>query len=85
MTSWEDVIGPHGYRISYARDDVKYVTRPGKRHGTSATIGYGGSDNMYMFSDAAPPFAPHQSYSKLAAYTLLEHGGDWSAAAARAR
>jgi hypothetical protein len=47
----------------------------------SATTGYAGGASLYVFSSNAPPFMPGEGYSKSAAYALLEHGGDFSAAA----
>jgi hypothetical protein len=56
--------------------------RPGKEHGTSATLKDG---VFYVFSSNAPPFEPQQGYAPFAVYALLEHDGDWSAAASALR
>jgi hypothetical protein len=44
-------------------------------------VNYGGSDLLYCFSTAAPPFAPETAYTKFAIYVLLGHGADFAAAA----
>lgn len=52
--------------------------RPGKAAGTSATLKNG---VFYVFTSNAPPFEPGTGYAPFAVYTLLEHAGDFSAAA----
>jgi Bifunctional DNA primase/polymerase, N-terminal len=52
--------------------------RPGVDH-TSATLFPDGS--LYVFSSNAHPFDHNRRYDKFSIYTLLEHGGDWEAAA----
>ncbi len=56
--------------------------RPGKATGTSATLKDG---VFYVFSSNAAPFEPSQGYSPFAVYSILVHGGDWSAAACALR
>lgn len=60
--------------------------RPGKnpRDGISATTGRNDADNLYVFSSSTE-FETEKAYSKFSAYTLLEHNGDYSAAAKRLR
>jgi len=53
--------------------------RPGKARGWSATFN---GDVFYVFSSNAFPFEPNRGYSRFAVYALLEHGGDYDAAAA---
>lgn len=83
-TSWADILGVRGWTVVY-RDgaDVTYWRRPGKREGISATTGKptvnGPADNLYVFSTSTE-FDAETPYSKFAAYTLLEHDGDWKAA-----
>jgi hypothetical protein len=36
---------------------------------------------LHVFSSAAPPFEQHHEYKKFAAFTLLNHGGDFRKAA----
>ena len=56
--------------------------RPGKQLGCSATLK---ANTLFVFSSNAAPFEPDRAYSPFAAYALLEHGGDFSAAAAALR
>lgn len=57
--------------------------KPGKQGpGISATTGQSadGVDRLYVFSTSTE-FEPERPYTKFAAYALLEHGGDYGAAA----
>ena len=79
---WAEVLEPHGWRL--VGDDgnqVDYWCRPGKDSGVSATTNYEGSDLLYVFSANADPFDEDTAYDKFAAYALLEHEGDFEAAA----
>jgi putative DNA primase/helicase len=79
--SWAQVLETHGWRMLYACKGVNYWQRPGKKdRGISATTNYQGSDLLYVFSTSTP-FEAGRAYSKFAAYAILEHGGDFSAAA----
>ncbi len=78
---WDIILGPHGWRVDHAAGDETFWRRPGKGDGQSATTGYAGSNVLYVFSSNAYPFEPEQSYTPFAAYALLEHGGDYQAAA----
>ena len=75
------VLTYHGW--SLARDgENQYWRRPDKANGWSATV----RDNVfYCFSSNAPPFEPHVAYSPFAVYALLEHHGDFAAAATQLR
>ena len=60
--------------------------RPGKDGpGWSATTGRCRNEQsgelLYVFSGNASPFEPERAYSKFATYTLLDHNGDFKAAA----
>ena len=70
----------HDWTFVFDRDAVGYWRRPGKTFGVSATTNYAGSDLLYVFSSSTP-FEPDKSYSKFAAYTILEHNGDYGRAA----
>ena len=83
-TAWSDLLVPAGWRQMGARDGVTSWQRPGKTIGISATTNYGGADLFHVFTSSTD-FAPDTSYSKFAAYTLLHHQGDYSAAAAALR
>ena len=82
---WTEILEPHGWRLMRTRGDERFWLRPGKtpagRDDTSATTGYGDrGDWLYVFSSSTE-FETETTYSKFAAYALLEHGGDHSAAA----
>jgi putative DNA primase/helicase len=78
--SWPVILEPAGWRHLYDRGDVGYWCRPGKTHGVSASTNLGGHDRLYVFTSSTP-FEPEKSYSKFAAYAVLNHGGDFVAAA----
>lgn len=79
--SWE-ILSNHGWQKVYERNGVTYWRRPGKDRGVSATTNYGGSDLFYPFTTSTI-FAPERGYNKFAVYAILEHGGDFQAAARR--
>lgn len=60
----------------------EYWRRPGKDHGWSATLR---GRVLFVFSSNAVPFEPDRAYSPFSVYTLLEHAGDFAAAAAALR
>jgi hypothetical protein len=77
---WTDILIPHGWRVVTQRGEVTLWRRPGKNRGISATTGHCG-DHLYVFSSNAYPFVPGHAYSKFAAFTLLNCGGDFLKAA----
>lgn len=84
---WQEILVPQGWQVHHSRGDTVYWTRPGKelRDGYSATTGRAAdADRLYVFSSSTP-FTPELAYSKFAAYSLLVHGGDYSAAARELR
>lgn len=80
--TWADILTPHGWTLAWQRGRLCGWTRPGKhpRDGISATTGRNDADNLYVFSSSTE-FDTEEPYSKFAAYTLLEHHGDYTAAA----
>lgn len=79
--SWQDVLGPAGWTVAQSHGEIVHWRRPGKTdRGTSATTGHCG-DCLYVFSSNAAPFSPGTGYTKFCAYALINHGGDFSAAA----
>lgn len=71
----------HGWTL--AREGAnEYWRRPGRTSGWSATLRDG---VLYVFSSNAAPFEPDRAYSPFTVYALLEHGGDFTAAAAALR
>jgi hypothetical protein len=70
------------WKYVFSRGEVAYWRRPGKvEPGISATTKYGGSNLLYIFSTNAHPFKENEAYSLFSAYSLLEHSGDFHAAA----
>jgi hypothetical protein len=84
--TWTDVLTPRKWVTTGTRDGLTYWRRPDKSTpGMSATTGVRsecGQDLLYVFSTNALPFEAEKSYSKFSAYALLEHHGDFHAAAA---
>lgn len=79
--TWPEILEPHGWVMAFSRGETTYWRRPGKTRGISATTSHGGHDFLYVFSTNASPFEHERGYSKFAAYTLLNHGGDFKNAA----
>jgi len=80
--NWPDVLEPHGWTIARTSGELIYWRKPGsygREH--HATTGHNGRDTLHVFSSSAAPFEPNAEYNKFAAYTLLNHGGDFRKAA----
>lgn len=71
----------HGWTLIQDGANQRWC-RPGKTNSTSATLKDG---VFYVFSSNAAPFEPSRGYSPFAAYALLEHHGDFHAAATHLR
>jgi hypothetical protein len=78
--SWVELLEPHGWTWVRSIGKEDFWRRPGKDKGLSATTNYEGGDYLYVFSTSTI-FEARVGISKFAAYTYLEHGGDFSAAA----
>lgn len=78
--TWEDILTPHGWRRVSSRHGADLWCRPGKAHGISATTNHEGSGLLYVFSTSTA-FDSLRGYNKFSAYALLNHGGDYGAAA----
>lgn len=79
--AWDEILPPHGWtRLHTDRDGTTYWRRPGKDRDQSATTGRNDGDNLYVFSTSTE-FDAEKAYSKFAAYTLLNHRGDYATAA----
>jgi putative DNA primase/helicase len=78
--TWQEVLIPHGWSQIYRRGEVGYWRRPGKDRGVSATTNWQGSDLLYVFSTSTV-FEPERGYSKFSAQALLDHSGNFKAAA----
>lgn len=83
---WASLLEPHGWQVTYARGDSTYWTRPGKdrRLGASAVTGGSQGDYMYVWTTSTE-LPSEEPMSKWRVYAFLEHGGDFSAAAAALR
>ena len=79
------VLERHGWRFVRQVREESFWRRPGKRRGHSATYNYRDSRYFYVFTSNAPPFDPGRAYSPFAVLALLEHGGDYHAAASTLR
>jgi hypothetical protein len=84
-TTWEELLIRHGWVTAGGSGVVTHWRRPGKNEGISATTNYRGSDLLYVFSSNASPFEADRGYTKFAALALLEHNGDFKAAARAVR
>jgi len=76
-----NILLKHGWTIFKPGENVQWC-RPGKQHGTSATLKDG---VFYVFSSNAAPFEANKGYAPFAVYTFLEHSGDYAAAATTLR
>lgn len=84
-TNWDQILRPAGWTPIRATSRETYWRRPGKdTPGISATTGYGDGDWLYVFSSSTD-LPDNQTLTKFAAYTHLEHRGDYSAAARELR
>lgn len=82
--SWADVLGPHGWRCLDADPDADGARwlHPAATSACSATVRHG-CLFVYSTSTAFDPTEPGNptGYTRFAAYSMLNHGGDRSAAA----
>ena len=76
-----DVLRRHSWELVRGGEN-EYWRRPGKDQGWSATLR---GRVLFVFSSNAVPFEPDRAYSPFSVYTLLEHSGDFAAAAAALR
>ena len=74
--SWAEILEPHGWQRVCDREGCARWRRPGKKDGISATTGKCG-DKLYVFSSNADPFESERAYDKFAAFTFLNHHGDF--------
>ena len=80
--TWDEILEPLGWKKIYTnKAGVTSWRRPGKNEGgISATTNHAGNDKFYVFSSSTQ-FEAQRSYSKFAIYTIVEHQGDFTAAA----
>jgi putative DNA primase/helicase len=84
LVDWSDILKPAGWTLDSSDGEEEYWTRPGKDSGTSATTNYQGSDLMFVFTSSTK-FTVNTSYSKFAAWALINYNGDFSKAASALR
>jgi hypothetical protein len=75
------VLASHGWVLVKSGEN-EHWRRPGKAAGTSATLKDG---VFYVFSSNADPFESGRAYAPFAVYAMLEHAGDFNAAAGALR
>lgn len=75
--TWVEILEPHGWVSDHQNGHWR---RPGKSVGISANTNYKGLDLFRNFSSNALPFEL-RAYTKFAAYALLNHKGNFAAAA----
>lgn len=77
---WDDVLTPAGW-TAVSRDAIRTLwRRPGKRVGISAVTGGASGDFLYVWSTSTE-LPAEVGLSKWRTYALLNHAGDFSAAA----
>jgi hypothetical protein len=77
---WADILGPCGWEEVGTAGDTTYWKRPGTDNKWSATTNYQRSDLFYAWTTSTS-FEAERGYGKFSAYAILNHGGDFSAAA----
>lgn len=75
-----DLLVRHGWTWVCRKGETDYLRRPGKTTSVSATVGYVGPGVLRNFSTAVAEFED-RSYNPFAVLAILEHDGDYSAAA----
>jgi len=81
-SSWSELLERHGWSLSHvSADEIQHWTRPGKSEGTSATVDYAGNDLLHVFTSNVPLLEQDTSYSKFSFLVLMEHDGNYAAAA----
>ncbi|WP_018135428.1 phage/plasmid primase, P4 family [Acaricomes phytoseiuli] len=80
-TTWAQILEPHGWTKLFTSGTTTYWRRPGKTTGISATTGHAQDRNRLFVFTTSSIFNPETPYTKFAAYVLLNHGGDYTAAA----
>jgi hypothetical protein len=79
-TSWETLLPAYGWTIDRHRGSTTFWTRPGKDRGVSASTNYQGNDLLWVFTSSTA-LDPDRSYDRFGFYAVMEHRGDFRAAA----
>jgi hypothetical protein len=79
--SWAEVLEPHGWGCMKNRNGVGYWKRPGTSDKPyHATTNFGGRDMLHVFTTSTE-FGAGMSHTKFGAHAVLNHAGDFRAAA----
>lgn len=70
-----------GWLIVHQRGDVVHLRRPGKAQGGCSATWNHIPRRFYVFTTTGHPFEPERAYTPFAVYALLEHNGNYTAAA----
>lgn len=90
LTCWDDYnqkidfigfIEQHGWQVVRTIKERTYLTRPDKKISDGISGDYHSGLNLFKTFSTSTIFEAGQGYSPYAAYTLLEHGGDFSESA----
>ena len=80
-TTWTEILQPAGWTPVYTHGQETFWRRPGKTTGISASTGHATDrDRLYVWTTSTQ-FEPETPYTKQAAYTLINHDGDYHKAA----
>lgn len=82
-TDWADILIPNGFEYVTHRGVARMWLRKDSQSGArwSGSTGKANDrDRLYLFTPEVPGFEPNRPYTKFAAYTIFEHGGDFKAA-----
>lgn len=82
-TDWADILMPNGFEYVTHRGPARMWLRTGSESGArwSASTGRANDrDRLYLFTPMVAGFDANKPYTKFAAYTIFEHGGDFRAA-----
>ena len=71
----------HGWGVERRAGMVAYLRKPGKGKGHQATLHAVAPNVFWCFSTSAAPFEANKPYTPFQVYALLEHNGDFTAAA----
>jgi hypothetical protein len=81
-TAWADILSADGWSIHSGRrgrdGDYELWTRPGKTpdEGASASLYYGGSNSLKVFTSSVSGLTQDQAYDPLGYLAATKHGGD---------
>jgi len=74
---WETILAVDGWKFCRNRGNAQDWWRPGKTKGSiSATVNFGDSNTLRVFSTSCDPLEPDSSYDKFAYLCITKHGDD---------